>query len=114
MTKLTFFRKDDIFWGFRETGHAGFGEEGDDILCSALSAMTMLILNTAEVAYKTHIEYSIDDENADILFTCKTLLTTEDEKLRFALSGLLEGYYYQIVDLTEEYYEYLDVEILDA
>ena len=61
MTKITFFRQNGIFWGFQETGHTGFGEEGDDILCSAISAMTMLILNTIEVAYKISTEYTIDD-----------------------------------------------------
>ncbi|MBE6614433.1 MAG: ribosomal-processing cysteine protease Prp [Ruminococcaceae bacterium] len=114
MTKITFFRQNGVFWGFQETGHAGFGEEGDDILCAALSAMTMLILNTVEVAYKTATEYTIDDVNADIRVTCKKVLTTEDEKIRFAVSGLFEGYYYQLVDLTEEYFEFLDVELLDV
>ena len=59
MTKITFYRQNGIFWGFQETGHTGFGEEGDDILCSAISAMTMLILNTIEVAYKISTEYSL-------------------------------------------------------
>lgn len=114
MTKITFYRQNGIFWGFQETGHTGFGEEGDDILCSAISAMTMLILNTIEVAYKISTEYTIDDVNTDIRVTCKEVLTTKDEKIRFAVSGLLEGYYYQLVDLTEEYYEFLDVDLLDA
>ncbi len=114
MTKVTFFRQNGIFWGFRESGHTGFGEEGDDILCAAISAMTMLILNTIEVAYKTSSEYTIDDVTTDIRVTVKEILTTGDEKLRFAVSGLFEGYYYQLVDLTEEYYEFLDVDILDA
>ena len=114
MTKITFFRQNGTFWGFQETGHTGFGGEGDDILCSAISAMTMLILNTIEVAYKTSTEYTIDDVNTDIRVTCKEVVTTKDEKIRFAIGGLFEGYYYQLVDLTEEYYEFLDVDILDA
>lgn len=114
MTKITFFRQNGIFWGFHESGHTGFGEEGDDILCAAISAMTMLILNTIEVAYKTSSEYIIDDKTTDIRVTVKKILNTDDEKIRFAISGLFEGYYYQLVDLTEEYYEFLDVDILDA
>ena len=46
MTKLVFFRSDGIFYGFEEQGHTGYGQEGDDIICAALSAMTMLIINT--------------------------------------------------------------------
>ena len=111
MTKITFFRKNGVFWGFRETGHTGFGEEGDDILCSALSAMTMLILNTLEVAYKCPVDYRIDDRTTDITVKCRSALPEyeKDEKKRFAASGLIEGYYYQLNDLVEEYYEFLEV-----
>jgi len=111
LTKITFFRKNGVFWGFRETGHTGFGEEGDDILCSALSAMTMLILNTLEVAYKCPVDYRIDERTTDITVKCRSALPEyeKDEKKRFAASGLIEGYYYQLNDLVEEYYEFLEV-----
>ena len=36
-----------------------------------------------------------------------------DEKKQYAVSGLFMGYYYQLNDLLEEYYEYLDVEVKD-
>ncbi len=117
MTKITFFRQNGTFWGFKEAGHTGFGEEGDDILCAAISAMTMLILNTIEVAYKVHTDYVIDEVSTDIRLTCKQILEpgdTEADKIRFAVSGLLEGYYLQLLDLTEEYYEFLEVDLLEA
>ena len=50
MTKITFFKRDGVFFGFKENGHTGFGEEGDDVLCAAISAMTMLIINTVEIS----------------------------------------------------------------
>jgi hypothetical protein len=37
----------------------------------------------------------------------------EDERKRYAISGLIMGYYYQLNDLVEEYYEYLDVDVID-
>ena len=42
MTKIVFFHSEGHFYGFEEQGHTGFGESGEDILCSAISAMTML------------------------------------------------------------------------
>ena len=33
----------------------------------------------------------------------------KDEKKQFAVSGLIQAYFYQLMDLTEEYYDYLDV-----
>lgn len=73
--------------------------------------MTMLILNTLEVAYKCPFDYKIDDKTTDITVKCYSALPEyeKDEKKRFAASGLIEGYYYQLNDLVEEYYEFLDV-----
>ena len=115
MTKITFFRKNGNFWGFREEGHTGFGEEGDDILCSALSAMTMLILNTLEASYGCSVDYVIDDETADITIKCLSALPkhSDDENKQFACEGLFRGYFLQINDLCDEYYEFLDVDVLD-
>ena len=114
MTKVQFYRKDGAFYGFQETGHTGF-EEGDDILCSALSAMTMLLLNTLELAYHADFDYDIDDREAIITVTCKSALPENkaDARVQYAASGLFEGYYYQLLDLTEEYYEFLAVEVVD-
>ena len=101
--------------GFSSKGHAGYAESGNDILCAALSAMTMLILNTIEVSYASDVEYTINEGTADI--TVKALCALEesgsDENKRYAVAGLFMGYYYQLCDLTEEYYDYLEVEIQD-
>ena len=115
MTKVQFFRKNGVFYGFRETGHTGLAEEGDDILCSALSAMTMLILNTIEISYDTRVDFKIDDKTADILVKCRAALPEggAEEKVRYAIAGLFEGYFYQLSDLVEEYFDYLDVDVAD-
>ena len=115
MTKITFLRRNGVFWGFRETGHSGFAEEGEDILCSALSAMTMLVLNTLIVVHECSVDYNIDDESADITVKCNSALPEfeKDEKKRYAAQGLIEGYFVQLNDLVEEYYDYLDVEAIE-
>ena len=116
MTKITFFQRNGIFWGFHENGHTGFGEEGDDILCSAISAMTMFILNTLEIAYECPVDFLIDDKTTDITVKCKSALPEyeSNEKKRFAASGIFEGYFHQLNDLLEEYYDYLDVDVVEA
>ena len=112
MTKITFLVRNGVFWGFREAGHTGFGEEGDDVLCSALSAMTMLILNTLEVAYGCPVDYTISEDTTEISVKCLSALPEfeKDESKRFAVSGLFYGYFCQINDLTDEYFDYLDVD----
>ena len=115
MTKLVFFRSDGIFYGFEEQGHTGYGQEGDDIICAALSAMTMLIINTVEVAYASHIDYNIDETTTKITVKSKSALPEyeEDDYKRYAVSGIFLAYYKQIEDMIEEYYDYLDVTVED-
>lgn len=111
MTKLTFYKRDGIFYGFEENGHTGYGNEGDDVLCAAISAMTMLIINAIEVTFASNIEYTIDESTTDIKVIANGALPEheDDERKRFAISGLIEAYYYQINDMIEDYYEYLEV-----
>lgn len=66
MVKITFFKRDGVYYGFRETGHAEFDDAGKDIVCAAVSAMTMLVINAIEVSYASNVEYSIDEDTADI------------------------------------------------
>ena len=116
MTKVVFFRSGGVFYGFEEQGHTGFAEEGNDILCAALSAMTMLIINTVEVAYASDVEYTIDDKTTNIRVRSKAALVEfeSDERKRYAVSGIFLSYYYQLNELLEEYYDFLDVEVKDV
>ena len=115
MTKIVFFRSGGTYYGFEEQGHAGYGEAGDDIVCAAISAMTMLVINTIEVAYASDVDYSIDEGATHIMVRSKAALPEfeEDERKRYAISGLFLSYFYQLNDMVEEYYDYLSVEVKD-
>ena len=112
MTKVVFYKQDGVFYGFHEVGHAGYGEFGSDIICSALSAMTMLIINTIEVSWGVDVKFEIDEETTDITVIVKEALpkyASSNEK-QFAVSGLIQGYFYQLMDMIEDYGDYIDVE----
>ena len=111
MTTITFYKSNGFYYGFEEQGHTGYGESGEDILCSALSAMTMLIINAIEVTYHSNVDYQIDEKTTDIRLIAKSALPKyeSDEKKQYAVSGLIQAYFYQLMDLVEDYYEYLDV-----
>ena len=115
MTKIVFFRTNGVYYGFEEEGHTGYGESGEDILCASISAMTMLLVNTIEVSYASDVLYTISEDDTEIEVKALDALpeTGADEKKQYAISGLFMGYYYQLNDLLEEYYDYLDVEIKD-
>ena len=111
MTTIVFYKTDGFYYGFEEQGHTGYGESGDDVLCAALSSMTMLIINAIEVSYACDVDYKIDEKTTDIRLIVKSALPKyeKDEKKQYAVSGLIQAYFFQLMDLVEDYYEYLDV-----
>jgi ABC-type uncharacterized transport system ATPase subunit len=54
----------------------------------------------------------IDEKTADLKVIVKEALKkySKDETKRYAISGLLEGYFIQLNDMLEEYYDYMDVD----
>ena len=90
-------------------------EAGEDVLCAALSAMTMLIVNTIEVGYASDVEYDVNEGATVISVKSRAALPEyeDDERKRYAVSGLFCSYFYQLNELVEEYYEYLQVDVVD-
>ena len=115
MTTIVFYKANGFYYGFEEQGHTGYGESGDDVLCAALSSMTMLIINAIEVSYACDVDYTIDEKTTDIRLIVKSALPKyeSDEKKQYAVSGLIQAYFFQLMDLVEEYYEFLDVKEIE-
>ncbi len=115
MTTVVFYKSGGVFYGFEEQGHTGYGESGDDPLCAALSSMTMFIINAIEVSYASKVDYTIDEATTDIRLIAKSALPKyeKDEKKQFAVSGLIQAYFFQLMDLVEDYYEFLDVKEIE-
>ena len=115
MTTITFYKSGGIFYGFEEKGHTGYGESGDDVLCAALSSMTMLLTNAIEISYASTVDYTIDEKTTDIKVIAKSALPKyeSDEKKQYAVSGLIQAYFFQLMDLVEDYYEFLDVKEIE-
>ena len=111
MTTITFYKTGGLYYGFEEQGHTGYGESGDDVLCAALSSMTMLIINAIEVSFASNVDYTIDEKTTDIKLIVKSAIPKyeKDEKKQYAAQGLIQAYFFQLMDLVEEYYDYLDV-----
>ena len=115
MTTVIFYKSQGVYYGFEEQGHTGYGESGDDVLCAALSSMTMLLINAIEVSFASNVDYTIDEKTTDIKVIAKAALPKyeKDEKKQYAVSGLIQAYFFQLMDLVEEYYEFLDVKEIE-
>ncbi len=49
MTKVTIYKNaDDVICGFDIDGHAGYDDKGYDIVCSAISILTITAINSIE------------------------------------------------------------------
>ena len=103
MTTVIFYKTNGFYYGFEEQGHTGYGESGDDVLCAALSSMTMFLINAIEVSYACDVDYKIDEKSTDIRVIAKSALPKyeKDEKKQFAVSGLIQAYFFQLMDLVE-------------
>jgi len=55
--------KQGMITGYKVSGHAGFGEEGNDIICSAVSALTQAPLLGLEKHLKLKPSYAVNQED---------------------------------------------------
>ena len=69
MTQVVFFRtRDDQILGFVSEGHSGFAEEGEDIVCAAVSVLTINTVNSIERLTDARILCDEDPDYARISF----------------------------------------------
>ena len=75
----------------------------------------MLIINSIEVSYAASVDYTIDEKTSDIKLIAKSALPKyeKDEKKQYATSGLIQAYFFQLMDLVEEYHDFLDVKEIE-
>ena len=48
MITVTIYKKSNQYLGFDINGHAGYAEEGSDIICAAVSALTVNAINSID------------------------------------------------------------------
>jgi uncharacterized protein YsxB (DUF464 family) len=66
MTTIYFYKKAGRLVGFSSQGHSSFDEEGSDIVCAAISAVTIMTANAAEGVLKCPESVISDEENNQI------------------------------------------------
>lgn len=105
MIEITFYEKASAIIGFEIKGHAGYGESGQDIVCSAVS---ILGLNTAN-AMDTFTDDSFEaqmNEDGYLKLLC-TEEVSDDTKLLLAtfklgIIGIYEQYGVDYIHYTIE------------
>lgn len=62
MTQVTFFERNGRYVGFEAEGHSGFAESGEDIVCAAVSAITLTALNGIESVAGARTDVNRNDD----------------------------------------------------
>ena len=89
-------RGDDMtssLYGFEISGHAGYGTEGNDIVCAAVSSCTMLVCNAITENFKANADVKVEEN--------RITLTLKEHN--GAAVQLLTAFYKHLEALSEDY-----------
>ena len=95
---------DDRITGFSVSGHSGYAEAGQDIVCAAIStAVTMAEAIINEVC-GAKAKVRVKEEDARITLTLPASCD-EEESVQAVLSGMM----LTLISLREDYPDYIEV-----
>ena len=104
MTKITIFRNyENVCVGFEVFDHAGYADEGSDIVCAAISILTINTMNAIEQFTDVDYTQDVDEEECSIEF--KIHKSTKDTTL--LLETMVLGL--QTLEDDNNYTEYIDI-----
>lgn len=107
MTRVTFTKGEDFAYSRIQTcGHSGYGEEGTDIICAAISSATELVVNILE-QFSVDLDIEVDEEAPSVLVI--VLDGDSNRKKKDVIENIIEGYKGYISDLAEAYPEFIEI-----
>lgn len=69
MVNASFVKRGAVYVGFTVQGHSGYAPAGQDIVCAAVSAMTMLTINLIETSFGIASDFFVDEDAGTISFS---------------------------------------------
>ena len=104
MTRCEFFMEDDRITGFSVSGHSGYAEAGQDIVCAAISAVVTMAEATINDVCGAKAKVRVKEADARITLTLPASCDEED-----AVQAVLAGMMLYLCNLREEYPDYIEV-----
>ena len=104
MTRCEFFTENDRITGFSISGHSGYAEAGQDIVCAAISAVVTMAEATINDVCGAKAKVRVKEEDARITLTLPAVCD-EEESVQAVLAGLL----LYLCNLRDEYPDYIEV-----
>ena len=104
MTRCEFFTEGDRITGFSISGHSGYAEAGSDIVCAAISAVVTMAEATINDVCGAKAKVRVKDEDTRITLTLPASCD-EEESVQAVLAGMMV----YLIDLRDEYPDYIEV-----
>ena len=88
MTKVEVFKRlDGVYTGIKCSGHAGYADKGQDIVCAAISVLVTNTLNSIEKFSSAKLDAKMDDDSAVIEATIRDA----DVKVALLIDSMILG-----------------------
>ena len=109
MTNITFYRKNKDIVKFIAQDHAEYAEEGADIVCAAVSVLTMHTLNALTDVVGLQVGYEIAEAYLECILPSD--LSDEDAK---SAKVLMDALYLSLDNLKKQYETYITITELEV
>ncbi|MBD3948341.1 ribosomal-processing cysteine protease Prp [Tuanshanicoccus lijuaniae] len=109
MIKVTFFRNQaEQLYAYELTGHAGYADNGYDIVCAAVSAQVISVENSLHKLINVPVETIVNDVEGGYLKV--TVHTIEDQQKQDQTQLLLEHLVFALEVIAESYSEFIKIQ----
>ena len=103
MTRCEFFTEGDRNTGFSISGHSGYAEAGQDIVCAAISAVVTMAEATINDVCGAKAKVRVKDEQARITLTLPAVCDEEDT-VQADLAGMMVA----LCSMRDDYPDYIE------
>lgn len=104
MTTVEFKNENGRITGFCCSGHSGYGEEGGDVVCAAVSTAVKFAEATLNDVLGANAKTKVNEADAEITLTLPA--SCEEEA---AVQAVLTGMMLTLCSLREQYPDYIEV-----
>lgn len=109
MIQATFIRTNQRLFSVELTGHAGSGEFGYDIVCAAVSTLSINLINSLEALTDCAVDVTIDEIDGGYMkIVLSDLADLENEKVQLLFESFLLG----MTNLTENSSEFVSTSVI--
>ncbi len=104
MTRCEFFTENERITGFSVSGHSGYAEASQDIVCAAISAAVTMAEATINDVCGAKAKVRVKEEDARVTLTLPASCDEED-----AVQAVLAGMLLTLCSMRDDYPDYIEV-----